>query len=191
MSDRWSFNDNCSGQIYESCLPLSGGTLSGALILPAGSVSAPGLRLGSAATGLYAETSWIYFAANGAWAGSRSVSEDQIPSTSKRTWASRAQITSPSDGRIKIDTNAGGAGVVLGGAVANTLSIRVAADNALGAIEAASATISNKITGGNTADGSAPGAGFGQLYFQLNGSSKMELRVLFPSGAAQVLATEA
>jgi hypothetical protein len=147
MSDRWSFNDNCSGQIYESHLPLGGGTLAAAATI---------------------------------------------------AWAAKARLSSPADGKLKIDNAAGTAGIVLDGGVAatNTLTLRNAADTGLGSLAAATASLSaislsTKLTAANTADGSAPPANQGQLYFQTNGSSKVELRVRFPTGAAIVLATEA
>lgn len=42
----------------------------------------------------------------------------------------------------------------------------------------------------NLADPAAPAAAHARFYAQLNGSSKMELRVRFPTGAVQVIATE-
>lgn len=119
-------------------------TASGAVTAPDGAAATPGFRTTTEAHGLYRESATeLGLAAVGTKVLGLTSTAINLLAAQAIKWAGRVQLSSPADGKLKIDTNAGTAGVVLdGGSVTHRLCVRKSDDTGYGAITCSGVSVS-------------------------------------------------
>lgn len=188
-------------------LPLAGGTMTGVLTLPAGSVSAAALTFGDADTGLY--TSSATASLDFAVAGSRML---QINTTGLRlnndtqdTIWRRADVGMLiMHGQTSNSTGVGSAGYLPGVNLGSAASLRWTNDTPAASADIILSRVTTSVLGvkGTSATAGAsiewaemtapgtPGSDRARLYLEDNGSGKSRLVLKWADGTTTVLATQ-
>lgn len=196
-----------------SYLPLSGGVLTGPLVVPDGTAALPGIRTTTQAHGIYhLGTGSMGLSAAGVYAGHIRASDAYFNGTVWATngafiangtsyvgWNGASRLYAPANGKVRIANSAVSAGLTID-ATLGFLSVRDLGDT--GYTHVMCGTVLSYATGDALqlnsgaallSEISDPGncdTNRARVYARDNGSGKTQLCVVFGSGAVQVLATE-